>query len=282
MIGHATMAFGARWPRMRRNLAAAAFALALAGWTASPAAAKDGDKKEPRRIRIGAGAQFVPAYPGADRAGVRPLVDVALSRGSKPFGFEAPDESFGPSLIKTSGLEIGPALNLQGSRTAKHVGAALDKVPFTFEAGAFVQYAFSPKFRVRTEIRKGLGGHDGWTGQAGADYVARDGDDWLFSIGPRITVSDGRYHRAYFGVTPAEAARTALPAYRPGGGVQAVGATAGLLKQLTKRWGLYSYAKYDRLVGDAGRSPVVRALGSRDQLSGGLALTYTLGGGSRK
>ncbi|HEX8126277.1 MAG TPA: MipA/OmpV family protein [Allosphingosinicella sp.] len=265
-----------------RTILAAAFPLLLAGWSASASAAdEDGEKKEPRRIRVGLGAQFVPIYPGADDHSLRPLVDVSVARGDKPFRFEAPDESFGPSLIKEGGFEVGPALNFEGSRKAKDVGADLDKVPFTFEAGAFVQYAFGPKFRVRAEARNGLGGHDGWTGQAGADFVARNGDDWLFSIGPRITVSDGRYHRAYFGVTAAESARTGLVAYRPDGGIQAVGATAGFLKQLGKRFGIYSYAKYDRLVGDSADSPVVRGFGSRDQFSGGLALTYTFGGGSR-
>lgn len=263
---------------MRRTLfAAAALPLLLAGWSA-PAAAQDEEKKEPRRIRVGLGAQLIPAYPGADGHSLRPLVDVAVARGSRPFGFEAPDESFGPSLIKEGGFEFGPALNFEGSRTAKDVGAALDKVPSTLEAGAFVEYEFSPKFRVRTELRKGLGGHDGWTGQAGADFVARDGDDLLFSVGPRVTWSDGRYQRAYFGVTAPESIRTGLAVYRPGGGIQAVGATAGFLTQLSKRFGLYSYAKYDRLVGDSADSPVVRTFGSRNQLSGGLALTYTFGG----
>ncbi len=262
--------------------AAALSCLLAAGWSAPAAAQEEEEKKEPRRIRVGLGAQFVPSYPGADSLSLRPLVDVSLTRGSKPFDFEAPDESFGPSLIKEGGLEIGPALNFEGSRKAEDVGADLDKVPFTFEAGAFVQYAFSPKFRIRAEGRKGLGGHDGWIGQVGADFVARDGDDWLFSIGPRLTLSDGRYHRAYFGVTQAESVRTGLAAYRPGGGIQAVGATAGFIKQLDKRWGIYSYAKYDRLVGDAADSPVVRVHGSRDQFSGGLALTYTFGGGRAK
>ncbi|HYW14614.1 MAG TPA: MipA/OmpV family protein [Allosphingosinicella sp.] len=275
---------------MKRTMfAAAALPLLLAGWS-PPAAAQDAEeteeaeeteRKEPRRIRVGLGAQFVPSYPGADDHSLRPLVDVSVARGSKPFGFEAPDESFGPPLIKEGGFQFGPALNFEGSRKAQDVGAALDKVPFTFEAGAFVQYAFSPKFRFRTELRKGLGGHEGWTGQAGADFVARNGDDWLFSVGPRVTWSNARYHRAYFGVTPAESVRTGLAAYRPGGGIQAVGATAGFLTQLSKRFGIYSYAKYDRLVGDSADSPVVRTFGSRDQLSGGLALTYTFGAGAR-
>jgi outer membrane protein len=256
--------------------------LLLSQLTATAAAAEDGEKKPPRRFRAGLGPQFVPAYPGADKLSLRPLVDVSLSRGNKPFDFEAPDESAGLPLIKSGGLEIGPALSFEGSRKAEDVGAALDKVPFTVEAGAFVQYAFGPSFRIRTELRRGVGGHDGWTGQAGADYVARDGDDWLVSIGPRVTFSDARYHRAYFGVTPAESARTGLAAYRPGGGIQALGATAGFIKQLDKRFGLYGYAKYDRLVGDSADSPVVRTYGSRDQFSGGLALTYTWGGGSAK
>jgi outer membrane protein len=138
-----------------------------------------------------------------------------------------------------------------------------------------VEYQLAPSFRFRSEVRRGLGGHDGWIGNVGADFVMRDKDRYLFSIGPRVTVSDRNYHRAYFGVTPQESVATGLAVYDPDGGVHAVGAAAGLLFGLGPNWGIYSYAKYDRLVGDAARSPVVRQLGSRDQFSGGLALTYT-------
>jgi outer membrane protein len=241
----------------------------------SPAAAQDEDA--PRRTRVGLGAQLVPAYPGADSHNVLPLFDLALARGDEPFEFTAPDESFSFALVRESGFAFGPALSFQGSRKAEDVGARLDKVDATIEAGAFVQYALSPAFRTRVEARRGIGGHEGWTGMAGADYVARDGDKYLFSVGPRVTWSNARYQRAYFGVTPAEAARTGLAAYRPGSGVQGVGAAASFLTQLSRRWGIYSYAGYERLVGDAARSPVVRRLGSRDQASGGIALTYTFG-----
>ena len=119
-------------------------------------------------------------------------------------------------------------------------------------------------------------GHKGWIGMAGADFVMREGDDWLFSIGPRLTWSDDRYQEAWFGVTPDAALTSGLPAYDPGGGVQAYGAAASFLTQLGPRWGIYTYAKYDRLTGDAADSPIVRQLGSRDQFSGGIALTYIL------
>ncbi|TFI56873.1 MipA/OmpV family protein [Sphingomonas parva] len=240
-----------------------------------------GEAKPPRRWRVGLGVQAVPSFPGSDSVSLRPLVDVARARGDEPFEFEAPDESFGFPIVRGGGFEVGPALNIEGSRKPGKLGAALPKVSTTFEAGAFVSWQLGESFRLRAEGRKGLGGHDGWVGNVGADYVARNGDAWLFSIGPRVTLSDRTFNRAYFGVTPADAAVTGLAAFDPNGGVQAIGGTAGLLFQLSPSWGVYSYAKYDRLVSDAGRSPVVRQLGSRDQFSGGLALTYTWGGGRK-
>jgi outer membrane protein len=255
--------------------AALCTALAAALAWSGPAAAQDEDA--PSRTRIGLGAQFVPSYPGADRHNVIPLFDFSRAAGDEAFAFESPDESFGFALVREGGFAFGPLLGFEGSRRAKDVGAALDKVDATIELGAFAQYELSPSFRTRVEARRGIGGHDGWTGSAGADYIARDEDKYLFSIGPRITWSDARYQRAYFGVTPAEAARTGLAAFRPGSGVQAIGATASFLTQLSKRWGIYSYAKYDRLIGDAARSPVVRTHGTRNQISGGLGLTYTFG-----
>jgi outer membrane protein len=39
---------------------------------------------------------------------------------------------------------------------------------------------------------------------------------------------------------------------------------------------MFGYARYERLVGDADDSPIVRSkFGSRNQLSGGLGVTYT-------
>ena len=40
-------------------------------------------------------------------------------------------------------------------------------------------------------------------------------------------------------------------------------------------WGMFGFARYERLVGDAARSPIVREFGSRNQLSAGIGLNYT-------
>lgn len=233
--------------------------------------------REPLRTRVMLGPQLVPSYPGSDSVSLRPFVDVSRARGAETFEFEAPDESFGFSLIDTGGLEIGPALGIEGKRDSADVGAPIHRVGFSFEAGAFVQAQLTDALRLRVEARKGLIGHRGLIGVVSADYVARDGDTWLFSIGPRVTFADDRYQRAYFGVTTADAAAANLPAFDAKGGVQSLGLAAGALRQLSARWGIAAYGRYDRLVGDAADSPVTRQFGSPNQFSAGIGLSYTFG-----
>ncbi|MES2989526.1 MAG: MipA/OmpV family protein [Pseudomonadota bacterium] len=253
------------------------FSAAILCALTTPALAQDEPAKEPRRSRVGLGAQLAPSFPGARDHSVRPYWDIAVARGDKPFEYEAPDETFGLPLVKTGDFEFGPSLSFESARRRSKVGAPVDEVGFSVEAGGFAQFWVTPALRVRAEARQGITGHKSLVGAVGADYVARDGDKWLFSIGPRVGLSDRGYQQAYFGVNPREATATGLPLYRPKAGVHAVGALAGMHYAIGNRWGVMAFAKYDRLVGDAGRSPMIRAYGKRDQLSGGVGLTYTFG-----
>lgn len=258
---------------IRRIALAALPLLALA----VPAHAQE-DGEAPKRTRLILGPQLAPSWPGADQYSIGPFVDLSRERVGTEFTFEAADESFGAPLIASGKFAFGPAFGFVGKRTAADAGANLPKVGLTIEAGGFAQVSPAPAFRLRAEVRRGLGGHDGFVGEVSADYIARDGDDWLFSIGPRVTLGDGQYQRAYFGVSPAAAATSGLPVHDIDGGIHAVGLTAGYLRQLSPTWGFALYGRYDRLIGDAARSPVVRQLGSRDQPSVGVALSYTFGG----
>ena len=68
---------------------------------------------------------------------------------------------------------------------------------------------------------------------------------------PAARWGDNDYQDAYFGVTPGVAAATGLPVFDADGGFYSVGVYAGLTYMLSRNWGLYTYAGYDRLVGDA-------------------------------
>ena len=227
------------------------------------------------RVRAGLGAQVRPEYYGADKTVVAPLFDIDVARGDEVFTFEAPDDHLAIAVINKDGLSIGPAANIASSRKDSDVGAPLGKVKTTIEAGAFAQYQWGESIRLRAEVLKGIGGHKGVVGALGADKVWRDGDRYVFSVGPRLLVSDGRYQRAYFGVTPAAAVATGLPTYRPSGGIHAAALASGLSYQFNPRIGAFGFARYERLLGDAARSPVVREFGSRNQYSAGIGLNYS-------
>lgn len=240
---------------------------------ASSAQAQESDDY---RVRVGLGAQLRPEFLGADKTEAAPLFDIDVARGTNTFKFEAPDDAFAIALVSSNGFSFGPAANIAPDRRSKDVGRLLPKVSTTLEAGAFAQYEVADSFRVQGQVLKGLGGHKGLVGKIGADKIWRDGDRYVFSIGPRVLLSDGRFQRAYFGVTPAAALTSGLPVYRPGAGVYAVGLNSGLSYQFSPRFGLFGFANYDRLVSDAAKSPIIRSeFGSRTQLSGGAGLSYT-------
>lgn len=240
--------------------------------TMSPAQAQDSDDL---RIRAGLGAQVRPEFIGGENREIAPLFDIDISRGDDPFKFEAPDDNFAIALVNSDKFSAGPAANIEGSRKNSDVGAPVGKVKTSIEAGAFAEYRPSEKFRIRGDLLKGITGHKGLVGSIGADYIAREGDNYVISAGPRLLLSDSRYQRPYFGVDPAASLASGLPVYRPKGGIHALGLASGVSYQFNPRFGLFGYARYERLVGDAAKSPIVREYGSRNQMSAGLGLNYT-------
>lgn len=251
--------------------------VAIAGFAAlvAPAAAAYAQVVGTYRVRAGLGAQVRPDFLGADSTKVMPYPTFSIARGDEAFGFGAPDDSFGIDLVSNDRFAVGPVVALSGGRDEEDAGVEIGDVSRSVEAGVFAQYRLSDSFRLRGEVRQGFGGHDGMVGHVGADYVARDGDNWLFSIGPRLRFSDGKHQRAFFGVDEEAALQSGLPQYRPDGGLYAVGAISSARYSLGGGWGLFGFARYDRLSGDAARSPIVEEIGSRNQVSAGVGISRT-------
>ena len=257
-------------------IAAAAILPAWSAASAQEAPAPDTSASSGYRVRLGAGAQLRPKFPGAGRDEISPLFHVNVARGNELFKFSAPDDSTGIAIVSSNGFAIGPTVNLASGRKDKDVGGLpLGRVKTTIEVGGFADYWMGNTVRLRGELRKGLNGHNGLIGQIGADRVWRNGDKYLFSIGPRLMFSDSTYQRAFFGVKPAVALATGLPVYRPDGGISGVALATGFNYQFNDQIGMFDYARFERLVGDAAKSPIVRQLGSRNQVSVGLGLSYT-------
>lgn len=246
---------------------------AASAFAAAPAFAQD-DEEDDRRmiISFGAGAQFLPEYPGADELKLQPLFTGGARREGDPIQARAPDDGFGFSLTGRGGaIEIGPLIQFQGERKQEDVGALVGDVDFAFEPGVFVNFNASDSLRFRLEARRGFDGHEGYLGDVGVDVFVRPGPNTVFSIGPRVRLADEEYMQTYYGVAPGV---PGVPAFTPDGGVRAVGAVAGITHEFGRSFGIYGYAGYDRLIGDAADSPIVQQFGSEDQFSVGLALFF--------
>jgi outer membrane protein len=265
-----------------RTPAAAIGTLALALLAATPAAGQDGG--EGHIVTIGLGAQAFPQYPGANSYSIYPMPILGLRREGRPMPFMAHDQGVGFGLLGADSIvNFGPAVQLRARRRQDDVGAPVGNVGYTIEAGGFVELFPAHAFRLRGELRQGIGGHRGLVGDLGADLIIRDTDTYIFSVGPRARWGDGDFNRAYFGIGPAASVASGIPVYTPRSGFYALGGMAGLTYKLGPHWGMRSYLGYDRLIRDAAASPIVRRFGSRDQFSGGagLFLEFTVGGHRR-
>ena len=252
---------------MKHLLVAAA--LLLPAWNAAEAQ-DSGDI----RVRVGLGGQLQPKFIGADKDSLQPLFHINTARGDDEFSFSAPDDSPGINVFSADGFSFGPAGNIEGRRRQSDVGAPVGNVARTFELGGFAQYLVHGSFRIRAELLKGINGHKGVVGSIGADKIWRSGDQYVFSIGPRLLFSDAQFQRAYFGVTPAASLASGLPTFRPKSGIYGVALASGASYQFSPHWGVFGYGRYERLVGDAAKSPIVREFGSRNQWSAGIGLNY--------
>jgi len=222
-------------------------------------------------LEIGGGPQIRPAYEGADKYKVMPFGEFTLhylwlpgfgeiKNGQVTDGF-----SFGPSFRYLSRRKSSDYTDLHG----------LNDVDASFEVGAKFAYTFG-MFRPWVAVRHGFGGHSGVVGEAGLDLVMRPTPVTEIAFGPRTSFASSDYMETYFGVTPAESARSGLAVYSPGGGFKGVGAELRTRYEFSPQWAMVGTLIYERLIGDAADSPIVQ-VGDANQFTAKLGLTYRFG-----
>lgn len=229
---------------------------------------------------VRAGVRYAPDYMGSNDYKAWFTGAVVLSRhDATPDPFGAPDDGVSLGLIGKGPLTAGVAGRWRSSRDNDHDLRGFDEIDGTVEAGVFVNWWPADWMRVRAEARHGFGGHDSWVGDFGADVVARAGDRWEFTAGPRLGWGDASFTRKYFEVTPIEASRSplGLQPYSPSGASWSPGAIVSAKYRINPQWSLESIGSYRRVTGDAADSPIVADLGSRDQFSVSLSVRYSLG-----
>jgi outer membrane protein len=235
-------------------------------------------------VTIGAEPRIVPAWAGAADSkfgySVFPLFNIR-NAGTPPDFFGARD-SFGFNIINLGQVQLGPVGKLVWQRSASSYRElnGLGNVNYAIQAGGFVQFWPLQWLRLRGEIRQGLGGETGLTGDVFLDMVVPAGP-FRFSAGPRVTLQTAAATSPYFGITQAQSIGSAvaglpqLPVYKAGGGLYSYGAGGQIEYFFSPQWSVHALTEYERLTGSAADSPLVIQRGSPNQFTFGIGATYS-------
>ena len=227
---------------------------------------EDPQQKAGVRLTLGAGLAYVPRYPGADQYRLRALPVFGVGYGRF---FAGGDEgsggaggAVGVNLLRDPAWRLGVALALgfgDARRESDHPSLEglgdLERATRLVVFGGYRWRWLSATLRVATDIegkdQGTLAFFDLW-----ARYRPRP--ELTFSAGPGLTWASDDYMMTFFGVTPEQSARSRLPAYEAGAGVQALRFGVGAGYRIDRSWSVGGRIGTARLEGDAGPSPITR------------------------
>lgn len=254
---------------MRRiTLSLSAIALTLAA--ALPAAAQE----RAFNFALRGGIAAAPAYPGSKDYELGP--DLGFTFGSLSWG--RLNVGQGANDAPATGLSFRGAFRFIGERDSADYPelAGMSQIDAAVELGFGLIYR-ETNWQAFGEVRRGFGGHEGFTGTLGADVIFRPTDRFTVTAGPRINFGDTDFANTYFGVTAAEAAASQFGAFNAGGGALGAGLEVQGTYKLDDRWAVEGAVSYEKLLNDAADSPIT-AIGSDDQwrIRLGLSRTFSL------
>ena len=221
-------------------------------------------------FELGVQGVVTPEYLGSENYQIQPSAIFSVEYVNLPgigsFG--------GPDGL---GFSVGPSFKYQPERDSSDYPGlrGLDDIDATYELGIKADYEWE-NFQVYGDVRYALGGGDGFVGDFGAYLIARPLDRRLvLKLGPTVSLASSNYMDTYFGVSPRESLNTGgrLAAYEPDGGFKSVGVAVSAKYEIFTDYFVNADAKYDRLVGDAKDSPIVKA-GDANQYYFGLGISH--------
>jgi outer membrane protein len=229
-------------------------------------------------VMVGIQGGYKPDFEGANRAMLSPAPFFSIYRaGSVVDQFRAPRDSASIALIDFGDLRAGPAGKFVSHRKADSYSElnGLGDVKNAVELGGFVEYYPVDWFRTRGELRQGIGGHNGVVADLSADFIIPVVQHFTFSAGPRFTWESSKATSPYFGIDAAQALATGLPVFDAKGGAHSAGAGGQVSYRVDPRWEVHAYVEYERLLGDAAKSPLVTVRGSPNQTTFGIGAAYS-------
>ena len=232
---------------------------------------------KPLTFTLGAGAARVADYEGAKnrQAEAFPIINARLITdvGVVSIGGDASAPGAATPLLTWAvgdGKEFvaGWSVTYDGGRrddrhrTAFKAGSprlhGLGNLSGTLEYGLFAAYTagyLTLNLDARTAPRGR--GHGGTLLDASVDFALPLSGKTSMTASPGITLASDGYTRRYFGVTAEQSAASGFSRYDPKGGLKNLSLSIAVNSRFDSHWSAFAGVAASRLLGDAGRSPIV-------------------------
>lgn len=229
---------------------------------------------------VALGPVFVPDYEGSDDYELQPLpIARWIRRGAY---LELYGNTLTANVIPASPLQAGPVLSWRRSRSDvedPRVDRMRD-VSGALEAGGFIGLMLYDAesrrhLRLMAQLLQDVSGsHDSHSATLKLEGGTPFGDDWAVDVQMFADYGGGNFMDSYFSVDADNAARSGLSRHDADAGFADAGLRVMVSHQFTDHWGIGVIGGYKRMLGDAGDSPVVADVGSRNQFLGALVGTW--------
>lgn len=187
-------------------------------------------------------------------------------------------------VVRGLGLDLSPrpdfklslALRFDGGRSESTSSAlqGLGNVRPTVRARLAARWLLDEHWRLGGAVSvDALGRGGGYLGDLNLSREQRWSPSTTWITGAATTLAGDRYMQTYFGVTPAQAARTGLAVYQPQAGARDVTLFANLRSEITPRWVALGGVNVTRLLGPAADSPLTKKPASV-AVTAGLAWSF--------
>lgn len=227
------------------------------------------------KLILGVTGMYAPDFEGSKDWMFSASPIISLGKAGPEARFVSRNDDISFSLYDNGSVRAGATGKIVSERDGDDWEIdGLDPVRWGVEAGGFVEVYPTDWLRVRGEVRHGIRSHSGVVADLAVDAFLDVTDSVRVSGGPRISWASADYFDAYYGVSAKESAESGLSRYDPDGGLNSIGVGGAYDWKVTDRLTASVFSEYERLMGPAADSSLVRDRGSPNQLTIGVSAAY--------
>jgi len=215
-----------------------------------------------------------PKYMGSDQYKINgfPLIDIKY----KNISFLNYQEGLGINLLYAPSFRVGIAFNYYGSRDQNDSDKlqGLSDINGGVNVGAFGNVSFG-KFYAKLKIRQDISNnHNGLIISGRLGYKTSLTKKLRVNLNIETTFANEDYMDTYFGISNIQSSASGLSQFNAGSSIKDFTGGLNFIYPVYKNWTALAFTKYARLINDAASSPLVKVLGSKNQLKLNLGIAY--------